>query len=140
MQLWWAKHRVNIIQKFLLTSWLAAWESFPFVQSLGGEKMELLSYSSIRKIWMEGIEFSSQKVPKSILPPFKKCTESYSKKSGLQISQTDASSPPSSPQDNLLGQLSVDYLRQVKRNHWWGPQFPQSFRFHFSHKLKNKTP
>lgn len=108
MQLWWAQHRVNIIQKFLLTSWLAAWESFPFVQSLGGEKMELLSYSSIRKIWMEGIEFSSQKVPKSILPPFKKCTESYSKKSGLQISQTDASSPPSSPQDNLPGQLSVD--------------------------------
>lgn len=93
-------HSEVFVEVSTVTSWLTAWESFPFVQSPGGEKMELLSYCSIRKIWVEGIEFSSRKEPKSTLPPFKKCMESYSKKSGLPISHINASSPPFSPQDN----------------------------------------
>jgi len=37
--------------------------------------MELLSYRSIRQIWMEGIEPSSQRVSKCTLATFTKCME-----------------------------------------------------------------
>lgn len=82
-------HSKVFVKVSMVTSWLTAWESFPFVQFPRGEKMELLSYSSIRQIWMEGIELSPQRVPKSTML-FKKHMESYSKKAEPWISQTDA--------------------------------------------------
>lgn len=126
-------HSKVYVKVSIVTSWLTAWESFPFVQFPRGEKMELLSYSSIRQIWMEGIGLSSQRMPNPQC--FSKTAwKVRARRQGPRFLKLILHRI--SPHLNITARTLTEQLRQVKRNQLWG--LLQSFCL--TQKLKNKRP